>query len=53
MKITYRVHAVRRMFERQITDADVANYFMFASYATLNACPLSRYTRFYQFICIT
>jgi Domain of unknown function (DUF4258) len=25
MKITYRVHAVRRMFERRITDADVAN----------------------------
>ena len=25
MKITYRVHAVRRMFERHITDADVAN----------------------------
>ncbi len=24
MKITYRVHAVRRMFERRITDADVA-----------------------------
>ena len=25
MKITYRVHAVRRMFERHITDDDVAN----------------------------
>ncbi len=25
MKITYRVHAVRRMFERHITNADVAN----------------------------
>jgi hypothetical protein len=25
MKITHRVHAVRRMFERHITDADVAN----------------------------
>ena len=24
MKITYRVHAVRRMFERRITDADAA-----------------------------
>ena len=37
MKITYRVHAVRRMFERHITDADVAN--VLAAGEELSAYP--------------